>query len=364
MLLPIRPGTPTSAVFSGLNTALGAFLSASVNATAFDANLFIGNIGTALWSNEPTRAKFEALWNAMQAQDVATREQLRDAFTNHQQQLPALFDDPACQLPVVPNELEASLHALTSHLFSRTSKLAGVEAACGETVQDHFNDFRDAYPGRNGEVCCACGMEILAAFRADVDPDDQWRGPYDHLLAKEKYPLLGVHPLNLMPICHVCNSYAKGAKDLLRTEGGNRTRSFYPWNESAHANVQIVLSTAEPTSLIPTVKVELEANTPETSEKLQTWDRVYDIKRRVEGRFCALIEKIAQDIGPASAADLATRLPARAQHFGNECRTEAWNFWRAKVYSAIAAQGEGLTDPLWDVLSARASATYQEVYGI
>jgi hypothetical protein len=366
MLLPIRPGTPTSAVFSGLNTALGAFLDASVNATTFDANLFPGNVGAALWTNPDTKAKFKVLWNAMQTQTMTVRQQLRDAFTNHQQQIPNLFGDPAHPLPVVSADLETSLHALVSHLFTRSSKLSGIEAACAETVQDHFNNFRNPYPSRNGNICCACGTEALAAFRAEVDPDDQWRGPYDHLLAKEKYPLFGVHPRNLMPICHTCNSKAKLAKDLLRTETGSRTRSFYPWTESAHSHVQIVLNTDEATSLLPTVKVKLEADAPETNEKLQTWDRVYDIKRRVEGEFSALIEKIAQDIGPASAADLATRLPTRATHFIQHSRTEAWNFWRAKLYSAIAVQGNELTDRLWDAFSfdARYNSDRHDLYGM
>ena len=41
----------------------------------------------------------------------------------------------------------------------------------------------------------------------------------DHYFPKESYPEFSVHPLNLIPICHICNSHYKGIKFL---DGGNR----------------------------------------------------------------------------------------------------------------------------------------------
>lgn len=41
----------------------------------------------------------------------------------------------------------------------------------------------------------------------------------DHYLPKETYPEFAVHPLNLIPICHVCNSHYKRAQFL---DGGAR----------------------------------------------------------------------------------------------------------------------------------------------
>ena len=67
-----------------------------------------------------------------------------------------------------------------------------------------------------------------------MEDREQWRGPYDHLLAKDHYPLYGIHPKNLLPICHTCNSKAKHAKDLL-IKDGNRRLSFSPWSERSFA---------------------------------------------------------------------------------------------------------------------------------
>lgn len=365
MLLPIRPNTPASAIFSALNASLGDFFRASVDAAEFDADLFVGAVGEALWSNEATREKFASLWNALQLQTRVIRQRLCDDFNNHQNQLSNLFADSAMPLPTVPDDIQTSLHALTSHLFSRSSKLVDIELACNETIQGYFNRFRECTEWGNGNVCCACGAEELAPFRADVDPDDQWRGPYDHLLAKEKYPLFGVHPLNLMPICAICNSKAKLAKDLLRDENGNRSRSFFPWSESAHDCVDITLATDEPDSLLPVIRVELISDDPGTQDKLDTWNRVYVIRSRVEGEFAAFPECIASDMGRNTYEGFVTRLQSQANNLSGLCRLKPYNFWRAKLYSAIFAGGVTVIAPLWNALeTSQNEGELQAVYGI
>jgi len=144
----------------------------------------------------------------------------------------------------------------------------------------------------NHNICCVCGTELLAQYRADVDEDDQWRGPYDHLFPKDKYPIYAIHPDNLLPICHTCNSKAKGAKDLLFDEHKQRRVCFYPYNETAHQLVAVCL---EQKDMNLTFRTVLENSDPEIQEKLDTWDSVYRIRQRVDGNFTALIEIVSVD---------------------------------------------------------------------
>jgi hypothetical protein len=235
-------------------------------------------------------------------------------------------------LPTIPDNVFPHLKRLSVHLYERTAKLVGVKAACGECIDDHFARFRaDEAPG-NGNVCCVCGTEKLAQIQAGVDDDEQWRGPYDHLLAKDKYPLFGVHPANLLPICQTCNSKAKLAKDLLHKDGQRRL-SFSPWSERAQpAEVQVAIDDSE---LFPRVLVNLQGSTVDRQAKLDTWNDVYRIKARVEGEFLALHAMIADDVSAGSEADFMRDLKRRTLSKAKASRLKAFNYWQARVYHSV-----------------------------
>jgi hypothetical protein len=240
--------------------------------------------------------------------------------------------DRALPVPAIPDVIFSHLKTLSVHLYERTAKLVGVEAACGECIDDHCARFRAAAEPGNGNVCCVCGTDYLAQIRAGIDDNEQWRGPYDHLLAKDDYPLFGVHPRNLLPICHACNSKAKLAKDLLHKDGQRRL-SFSPWTECAlPAEIQV---TIDDTDVFPRVVVELQGGTADRQEKLDTWNEVYKIKDRVEGEFLALREKVGEDVTTNSEADFMAALEQRALAKAAASRVSPFNYWRARVYRAL-----------------------------
>jgi hypothetical protein len=361
MLFPLRPATTNSKVFSALNNLLGYFLIESIDAAIFDENLFEPLLQEAIVSNEPTREKFENVWNSLQKISRARRKALSDGF-NACQNVSLYYSNKLLALPNIDPEIAVAFAVLSKHLFKDTSKLAKVVAACGESLQDHFNTFRDE--AINGNVCCCCGTEILAQYRENIDDDEQWRAPYDHLLAKTEYPIFAVHPKNILPICYTCNSKAKLAKDLLHDDFGNRRYSFFI-PESAHENVSLQITAVVAEKISPSVSAIIHSANAIDMEKLVTWNAVYEIKNRVEGEFSSLIEKLSEDFIVNDFTEFRAQLRPKADILKQFCRNSPWNFWKHKLYEWLADQNEAVIQSVWDAMKAkRDDPNAFAVYGI
>jgi len=77
--------------------------------------------------------------------------------------------------------------------------------------------FLDAFLRANGHlcVCPACDESSFhTVARGSI------RAEIDHYLPKSVYPHLAIHPFNLIPLCHACNSWTKGDRDPLAKAGG------------------------------------------------------------------------------------------------------------------------------------------------
>lgn len=331
MLLPVRAGLPPSAVFKGLNALMREVFLASCSGRAIDESALPHGLWTAAQANPATYACFQALDVAITTLDDEDRYQLylgaRTAPSVRQ-----LFTDPITTAQVIPEAVNAVLKSLTAHLFKSSSTLVDITAACGETVKDHYNRYSAIHPPGNGNVCGMCATEQLAQLRSGIAANDQWRAPYDHLLAKEKYPQFGVDPDNLMPICHTCNSKAKLARDLLYDLDGLRRTCFDPWTESAHEQVELQINFQD---ISPIVTWAITSTSLTNQRKLTTWNEVYCIKERVEGEFLSLQEKLAEDLDcgdlPAFKHSIRTKAHARKQF---ERRTP-FNYWRHLLYESL-----------------------------
>ena len=342
MLFAIRPALEPSKVFDGLNRLLREVMLAALEGRAADPNVLPVGLHAAVDGTQATRDAVTRLWAALVGLDQGRRTALRDELLLNREPCDFLTDR-ALPVPTIPDVVFSHLKTLSVHLYERTAKLVGVEVACGECIDDHCARFRAAAEPGNGNVCCVCGTDYLAQIRAGVDDNEQWRGPYDHLLAKDEYPLFGVHPGNLLPICHTCNSKAKLAKDLLR-KNGLRRLSFSPWTESAlPTEIQV---TIDDTDVFPRVVVELQGSTADRQEKLDTWNEVYKIKERVEGEFLALREKVGEDVTSDSEAGFMTGLEQRALAKAGACRVSPFNFWRARVYRAVQVMDQASREAL------------------
>lgn len=357
MLLPIKPGTPTPQIFSRLNKELDSFLSACVNSLDFNKNLFSPLLSDAIWDNIATRDKFMVLWKAIDALPYEQKQEIADNFINAQA-LDQYYQDINIPLPIIPDAVKNAFEDVSKHLFKSTSKLRAIEQCCGETIQDHFNAFRQV----NENVCCMCGTDILAPYRADVDDDAQWRGPYDHLLSQQRYPMFAVHPGNLIPICDKCNSKAKLAKDLLVNDNNSRRLCFYPFSESSHHYVAVNIQQSD---INLSVMVVMNSDQPSIQEKLDTWDDVYRIKERVEGAFSSFIYLIDSDCCADNLNDFRAMINSKVANLNNKIRLSQLIFWKYKLYDWLNSQGGNVIEILWDmILMMREDEDARDVYGI
>ncbi|MFM0481048.1 hypothetical protein PQQ81_11020 [Paraburkholderia strydomiana] len=315
---------------------------AALEGRADDPEVMPNGLHAAVIANAPTNALVVTLKTALTALTQVEKEHLKATVVENRDPCEFLVTR-ALQLPVIPDSVFPHLDALSTHLYAKTAKLVGVETACGESIDAHFARFRDnARPG-NGNVCCVCGTEYLAQLRSDIDDHEQWRGPYDHLLAKKHYPLYGVHPKNLLPICETCNEKAKLAKDLL-VKDQNRRLSFSPWTE--RASLHEIQTSIDESDVFPRVIVNLSSSDADRQEKLDTWDDVYQIKSRVKGEFKALAEKIAEHVSASSEHEFLRDLRARALVQAKTCRSTHFNYWRSRIYLAVEAMDRSSREAL------------------
>ena len=332
MLFDIKPNLQHSKVFDGLNCFLRETLLATLEGRQIDRKRLPAGLIAAVNQNKPTRKAVNALKRKLSELDPGQKQALKNSLALSNDPC-ALLSDRTAPLPVIPEPIFPALKTLAVHLFQRTATLKGVEQACGECIDDHYARFRcDNAPG-NGNVCCVCGTDYLAQVRADENDNEQWRGPYDHLLAKDLYPLYGVDPKNLLPICNTCNSKAKLAKDLV-LKNGVRRLSFSPWTECASLQeIDVVVDDAN--DLFPRVVVNFRSADLDRQEKLATWDDVYEIKSRVEGEFKELGAKLAEDASAPDDASFLQKLREVGLAKAQAQRLTPFNYWRARVYAAV-----------------------------
>jgi hypothetical protein len=356
MLFEIRPNLQQSKVFDGLNRFLRESMLATLEGRPLSETHLPVGLCAAIAGNKPTRTAVEALSIKLSALDQGQNQALKDALALDTEPC-AFLSDRTAPLPAIPETVFPALKKLAVHLFERTAKLRGVEQACDESIDDHYARFRHSIAPGNGNVCCVCGTEYLAQIQADENDNEQWRGPYDHLLAKDLYPLYGVDPKNLLPICNTCNSKAKLAKDLI-LKNEVRRLSFTPWTERALMNeIEVVVDDAN--DLFPRVVVNFRSTDPDRQEKLATWDDVYEIKSRVEGEFKELAAKLAEDAGAPNDASFLAKLQECGVAKGRAQRLTPFNYWRARVYAAVRCMNPRSREALRQAIALTPQETHE-----
>lgn len=362
MLLPIRAGLPPSAVFSGLNSLMQELLVASCAGRAIDAINLPHGLWDAVQDNKPTLARLQSVEDAIAATNPDVRYELYLAFRGAENNLLFLGNSTSI-IPELPEAVAAELKKLAAHLFENTSKLVGVTRACGETVMDHYNRYSADLPPGNGNVCGICATELLAQRQHHIAAEEQWRAPYDHLLAKDKYPQFGVDPNNLLPTCHTCNSKAKLAKDLIRNTAGVRRICFNPWSENAHGQVALQIEFLDISPLATWTMTPID---PINQQKLTTWNEVYKIKERIEGEFLSLREKLAEDLDFEDLPAFKSSIEHRAKINIRYARLTPFNYWRSLLYNSLLQMPDQYLERLrtlcLDGLNADGDAT--ATYGI
>jgi len=358
MLFPLNPNTPKSKVFEKLNAELLFFLHTAINRQRFNRQLFSINMGELCWNNGPTKEKFKAVFKVLPVAG-ADRKSLFDSI-NNSQNLSVFFNDKAAAIPrIVPTDLFDAIKSLTTHLFTRTKDLAGVKRIANESIELHYQ----TYVRVNSELCFLCGTASLAQNRLNIADDEQWRSDYDHLLCKDKYPAFSCHPDNFIPTCHICNSKAKGAKDILVDERAYRRKAFYPLPPKLQSFYHLV--TVQPlfaeldsyaadgnSNPLKAAQFKYDGATPDEREMIQAWISVYQVPQRVGERLVSTFcEYIDADCTPENFDDFCAQVARKAKREPRDMKKTEWRFWWFRLYEWLNVQAESVKRDAWELIN-------------
>ncbi|WP_377895295.1 hypothetical protein [Alteromonas sp. R78001] len=356
MLFPLDPNTPRSKIFEKLNAELLFFLQASVTKSRFSRQLFSNDIGLECWNNAPTKKKFKDVWE--QLPSTQADKQAFFNIVNNSQDVSLLFVDKTSAIPrVEPPDLFAALKSLTTHLFTRTKKLAGIIRIATESIEDHYQE----YVRLNKELCFLCGTAALSHNRFNVDDADQWVSDYDHLLCKDKYPTFSCHPDNFIPTCHICNSKAKGAKDALYN-GIARRKAFYPLPplmQSFYHKVRLKpvfaqladYATDGDSNPLRAAQITYVNATPDENEMIKAWVDLYQVPKRVSERIVSnFCEVVSSDCRPTNFSDFCAQVARQATRQPLDMKTTEWRFWWFRLYEWLHAQTVDIKRDAWALI--------------
>jgi hypothetical protein len=356
MLFPLEPNTPKCKIFEKLNAELLFFLQASINRKQFSHQLFSRTVGQECWDNEATKEKFKAVWDALP--NTQADKQVFFDLINNSQDVSLLFADKTAAVPrVQPQSLFDALKNLTTHLFTRTKKLAGIIRLATESIEQHYQE----YVRSNTELCFLCGTAALSHNRFNINDDEQWVSDYDHLLCKDKYPTFSCHPDNFIPTCHICNSKAKGALDVLH-DGATRRKAFYPLpplSQSFYHTVKVKPLFADlkdfaidgDSNPLRSAQITYPGATPDEQEMIKAWIDLYQVPKRVSARITSTFcEYIDGDCAVENFDEFCDQIKRKARREPQDMKTTEWRFWWFRLYEWLHAQDVDVKRDAWSLI--------------
>lgn len=142
--------------------------------------------------------------------------------------------------------------------------------ANGNAIHFHKDEFLDQFKRDNPDVlvCPLCdgsldGVEV------------------DHFYPKSKYPSLSINPLNLVPICPICNTRANKGEQVPLTPGAPDPMAdwFHPYLRPAAGTFQVRFEKVKG-GMVPV----LFSDDPLVKKRLDNLDRLVNLKLRWRGQ--------------------------------------------------------------------------------
>lgn len=138
----------------------------------------------------------------------------------------------------------------------------------------YYKDLKDHNGGM--KTCPCCGL-------IDFESGSSSKGEaFDHYFSKGIYPFASINFLNLIPICHKCNSGRKGKKNPIK----DNKIAFYPFSTATHKiNIEIEtkleVNNEDKQLHLSDLTVKLIGD----KKKVETWDWLFAIKERYKGVY-------------------------------------------------------------------------------
>lgn len=212
------------------------------------------------------------------------RTKLCDIF-EHDSCFPQYMDDAAYQLKEDANQEEPVLKELCNAVYEAAS------AGAGKTSEDRLNLDLKLYKSRFskengalGRVCPVCVRELLFSMG---------EGELDHYFPRKKYPVLALHPYNLLPVCADCNSarikHMKSPLDAQDRGPGELQNIFLPYLRPARPEVVFEVSEDAHRNIVMRPR---EGSSPYTQRRIENMERLYNLGPR----WSLVLQNVYDDI--------------------------------------------------------------------
>lgn len=209
------------------------------------------------------KVKVDSIYEIFKTLSTVDRDNIKDAFLidNSIEDLCEGKKKPI-YLKSLPEIAEKDIKPLLVDFYETLLERAKVPG----TKKDYYeklittNDFR---------FCPCCGL-------IDIELEDSKnREAFDHYLPKALYPFASVNFMNLVPLCHKCNSDRKGEKDPIE----NGRKAFYPFNKKQPI-IEIKFTLDRSKNFESLKREDLTIEIDGDKEKIETWNILFDIKER------------------------------------------------------------------------------------
>ncbi len=341
MLFPVEK---VDTNLSYLNEVLKNFILASINENRYYKKKLFPKEFLVVHDNKSNVVdkKFKQAFYSIKNLDGPEKRRLRRMYFN-QQRVKRLCNSltiPIISLDSFPPKLIESLKQLGEYLYSSVlnqkafTNLANVQ----ETLSGHWSRFKFV----NGNVCCFCGINDYEEQLANVPNQNQWKPAYDHYLPKSKYPFAAVCFDNLIPVCFQCNSKAKRSLDPCFCKDKLRHKSFYPYSNYRDKRLKLKANISEVDSESTVFLDDFWSVYlfDEQSSQLISWDRLFDVKRRVKERvnrkYLLWLEEII-DSGFETITKLKATLKSKSVFFENKIREQRGAYHKAMLFQELEA---------------------------
>lgn len=251
------------------------FFRESILSTEYGMHLFPIWYRDSLNNSDALNAEFENVFNDLQTENQNTRQRVYDQVINNNN-LEEICNDINFQIDEAinwENQLGIKIRSLLKdRLYHALDHAVFRPTGCTlKPKKSYYNRFI----GVNKYVCPFCGMEKYPNRRGKA------RSDFDHYFDKGTYPLLAANTKNLIPMCDLCNQNYKGIKDII-SNNGHRTIAFYPYGDIPNIDFRINCIN-EPDELDDkgTWDVILQSDDANITQKIENWNRIFQIKTRI-----------------------------------------------------------------------------------
>ena len=259
-----------------LQEIVNAMLWAAVNGEVFSDKIFPAWFKVTYNRATTLQSDLKSVYTKLLKINTPRRKKLYSQFVNNNA-IDLICGDDSVFIESSINwkkQPEKSLDLLMIDLYSRldlaTFKIKGCKK---KPLQRYYSDFIKV----NHYVCPFC---FINNYKNRLSPR---REDLDHYFCKSSYPLAAANMDNLVPMCSECNQTYKKEK-LIPEDAKSRVKAFYPYSSIPDMELRITCIRYPSTTNVNDKgewNAELICSDPAQQCKVDTWNRVFDIKQRI-----------------------------------------------------------------------------------